>query len=564
MEKKIREFKTCIEYELGNGEHTFRCKGCNKDFPKSFNASRHANLCQKFQKEYVEDYEKFRNDITELYINKNLSIQEVSEILKISNNFKLDIVNKLDLRKSEELIKQNQFDKRKKTCLEKYGTEQYFGSKDAREKSKQTWIQKYGVDNPRKSEEVISKSKETCVNKYGVDHPLKSQEVKDKIKETNLKRYGVEYGLQLQEIKDKGYKTSLEKYGTRHPMQSEVVKNKVRQTNESRYGVKCPLQSEDVKTKIKETCMERYGVPYHCMTGKCIDAQGHIISKINHDFADYLSNEFNIDSEFEFHIGKFSYDIHILDTNILIEIDPTYTHNSTIGPIFGNNQRDPMDSNYHLMKTELARSNNYHCIHVFDWDDWTKIINLINTNKNRVYARNCKVKEVPVNECNVFLNSYHLQNTCRNQKVRYGLYNDDKLIQIMTFGKPRYNKNYQWELLRYCSDSDYEIIGGSSKLFKHFIDDNNPESIISYCDKSKFNGNVYRKLGFNFKYSTDSTPHWYNGDIHITDSLLRQRGFDQLFNTNYGKGTSNEELMIQNGFVKVYDCGQEVYEWNKI
>ena len=49
---------------------------------------------------------------------------------------------------------------------------------------------------------------------------------------------------------------------------------------------------------------------------------------------------------------------------------------------------------------------------------------------------------------------------------------------------------------------------------------------------------------------------------HITDNLLRQRGFDQLFDANFGKGTSNEELMQSFGFVEIYDCGQSRYEWH--
>ena len=66
--------------------------------------------------------------------------------------------------------------------------------------------------------------------------------------------------------------------------------------------------------------------------------------------------------------------------------------------------------------------------------------------------------------------------------------------------------------------------------------------------------------------------HWYyvgpakNGEgirLHITDNLLRQRGFDQLFHTSYGKGTSNEELMIARGYLPIYDCGQGVYIWRK-
>ena len=59
------------------------------------------------------------------------------------------------------------------------------------------------------------------------------------------------------------------------------------------------------------------------------------------------------------------------------------------------------------------------------------------------------------------------------------------------------------------------------------------------------------------------TCHWYNIKTgqHITDNLLRQRGFDQLFSTNYGKGTSNRELMLQHNFVEIYDCGQSTYVW---
>lgn len=132
----------------------------------------------------------------------------------------------------------------------------------------------------------------------------------------------------------------------------------------------------------------------------------------------------------------------------------------------------------------------------------------------------------------------------------------------MTFGKPRYNKNYQYELLR-LSSSDKQVTGGSGRLFKYFINNYNPKSIISYCDNSKFNGEVYKKLGFELKDYGKPTCHWFDGKNHITDNLLRQRGFDQLFGTNYGKGTSNRDLMIQAGYVEVYDCGQSVWTWNK-
>mgnify|MGYP007037140579 CR=1 FL=1 len=77
----------------------------------------------------------------------------------------------------------------------------------------------------------------------------------------------------------------------------------------------------------------------------------------------------------------------------------------------------------------------------------------------------------------------------------------------MTFGKPRYNKNYEYELIRYCSSKN--IVGGAEKLFNYFIKTYNPKSIISYCDWSKFNGDVYLKLGFIYK-SYSIGKHWYN------------------------------------------------------
>ena len=131
----------------------------------------------------------------------------------------------------------------------------------------------------------------------------------------------------------------------------------------------------------------------------------------------------------------------------------------------------------------------------------------------------------------------------------------------MTFGKPRYNKKYEYELIRFCSSD--KVVGGAEKLFKYFVNTYAPKSIISYCDLSKFTGKTYSKLGFTY-LQTSIGKHWYNTKTnqHITDNLLRQQGFDRLFKTNYGKGTSNEQLMLENGFVEIYDAGQATYIYN--
>ena len=243
--------------------------------------------------------------------------------------------------------------------------------------------------------------------------------------------------------------------------------------------------------------------------------------------------------------------------NTLVEIDPTYTHSCVVNKKgYGGK-----DKRYHILKTIVANKSGFNCVHIWDWDNWNKVINLL-LSKKIVYAKNCELKEVSKKECDKFLNFYHLQNTCNGQKVKYGLYYNNELVQIMTFGKPRYNKNYEWELLRLCSNKDYKIVGGSEKLFKKFIRHYNPQNIISYCDNSKFSGEVYKRLEMILLSKGSPSCNWSKGKEKITNNLLMQRGYDQLFNANYGKGTPNRNLMIQNGWVEVYDCGQSSYIWN--
>ena len=222
-----------------------------------------------------------------------------------------------------------------------------------------------------------------------------------------------------------------------------------------------------------------------------------------------------------------------------------------------------MPKTYHKEKTDCALRNGYRCVHVWDWDDVSKILDMLKS-KNTLYARNCELHEVDVKDCNVFCNTNHLQGSCKGMSVAVGLYKDGELVMIMSFGKPRYNHKYQYELLRMCTLSGCVVVGGAERLFKYFVDKYKPKNVISYCDRSKFTGDVYQRLGFTTSDKVSPSGHWYNERTHqhVTDNLLRQRGYDQLFGTHYGKGTSNEYLMVQTGWDCVYDCGQSVYTYD--
>lgn len=122
------------------------------------------------------------------------------------------------------------------------------------------------------------------------------------------------------------------------------------------------------REKCIKTCQEKYGVDYPCQTEKALE-RGNVISNTNKQFAQLLADA-GFDYDFEFTLEGFSYDIKV--NNILIEINPTYTHNS-----YFNHFGEVKSKGYHYSKTKVAIKHGFICICVWDWDNWQDIINLI-------------------------------------------------------------------------------------------------------------------------------------------------------------------------------------------
>ena len=330
--------------------------------------------------------------------------------------------------------------------------------------------------------------------------------------------------------------TCLEKYGYEHACQFPEIKEKIAQST-------------------RNTFLKKYQVENYWQLPDAKRSNGSKNSTYNLQFAELLRSN-NISYEAEKQVGGKYFDFCVRNT--LIEINPSPTHNTNWSPFASHG----IDLLYHKNKTDIANQNGFKCIHVFDWDDQNKIIKMLQDDKEIIAARKCEIFNVKKDDEIKFLEKNHLQGYVKS-KVCLGLSYQGKLVSLMSFGKPRYSNKYDYELLRYVSIA--KVIGGAERLFKNFINTYKPNSIVSYCDLSKFSGDLYRKLNFKLKCDPNPSRHWYNIEtkMHITDNLLRQRGFDQLFGTNYGKGTPNDLLMLDNGFVEIYDCGQATYVWRK-
>lgn len=208
-----------------------------------------------------------------------------------------------------------------------------------------------------------------------------------------------------------------------------------------------------------------------------------------------------------------------------------------------------------------------------DWweykTDIVKSILLVKADSPRIkkyYARKLKVKPVSGNDAKVFLKENHLQGYCP-ASLQYGLYDNDELIQIMTFMKARFTKDVKYELLRLATKKFCTVVGGTKRLWSHFLIDHENEenfSVVSYDDDSIFNGNVYKGLGFELRSRGDPGYCYYGYNkefplLRIHRSVFQKHKLAELFNIPKSEVDTEYETCIRHGLKKIIDCGQTVW-----
>lgn len=113
-------------------------------------------------------------------------------------------------------------------------------------------------------------------------------------------------------------------------------------------------------------------------------------------------------------------------------------------------------------------------------------------------------------------------------------------------------KQCSYELLIFCSKLNTSITGGPSKLFNYFIKNYEIDEIISYADRSYFDGALYEKLGFILENKTD--PNYY----YIVNNIRKNRfGYrkDILVSEGFDEKKTEDEIMRSRGIYKIYNAG---------
>ena len=446
------------------------------------------------------------------------------------------------------------------TNIERYGSDY---RKIQNTKSLQTKLKKYGSSSYNNKE----KYKQTCLERYGVDNPTKLESVRAKTMETNLKKYGAPYKILTKEYRDDLRKIIDKKLIEKHP---EIIQVKMGDKN-------LPIFTCECQDKACNLCSARifeiryymfYERKYIYKTEICPIKNPNNANKntrielfvrniLDSSYISYITNDRSV-------LGGKELDIYIPDYKLAIECNGVYWHRT------GNKSR--IEKTYHFDKWRECRDKGIQLLTLWEDQIFNKpeivrgiIKSRLGIHEHRIGARKCTLKEVSSKESDIFLKANHLQGSIIGS-IRLGLYYNDELVSIMVFGHKRRalgnkgDNKETYELYRYCNKIGWQIIGGVSRLFNHFLDSHPGCTIESFSSNDISIGDLYKKLGFEL-IDIQKGSYWYicknmNRYHRYTfrKNILVKEGFD-LNKTEF-------EITDEIGLMRIYDSGQQKWTYN--
>lgn len=254
-------------------------------------------------------------------------------------------------------------------------------------KKKQTCLQKYGSISPLGSKEIQNKAKQTCLQKYNTN-------ATGKIKNAHIKAANnTNFNLRNQ----KSQQTCLKKYGTRKKQFLDIWNTiqswqqyiiplfKLSDYNGKQriYKWKCTKCGNIFQSKIYCTNHLYYSlgknyryIPqcYNCFP----KSQDLGISKSEKELVDFCKQFYpNLIENNRSLIKPYELDILIPDIKLAIEFNGLYYHSLEANTNLG----------YHLMKTQMCQKQNYRLIHIWQ-HQWNINKSQIKENLKNIFENN--------------------------------------------------------------------------------------------------------------------------------------------------------------------------------
>jgi hypothetical protein len=424
---------------------------------------------------------------------------------------------------------------------------------------------------------------------------------KEKAKNTVIEKYGVTNTFLLPEV--------LEKMATNHPMRRPEVVDKIRQDCITEHGVNWHSKRPEVIEKTTNTVKEIYGVGNHSQLH-----YGDGVLSILTDY-DKMNKLFNSMS-----ITDIAKHLSISDTTVLkylrilnirqpTEILPekqikewlslqgfsdfektrTVLSNMQELDLYSPTEKIAVEycglywhsqryktTKYHRKKYIECKNLGIKLITIFE-DEWlnnrkiveNRLLHILGKNKTNIGARTLTIVEVDNGAAKQFFDKHHISGYTISSVQCAAIDKDGNIRSIMSFGKNRkFIKpaiDYEWEMIRFSTDGS-NIAGIAGKLFKYFIKNYDPTSVLSYADLRWGDGEYLKNIGFK-RYDDTPPNYWYfslkNAEFkRYHRFLFNKKAIMKKFSI-VDTNKSEYELAKESGLERIWDCGNAKWIWTK-
>jgi hypothetical protein len=244
-------------------------------------------------------------------------------------------------------------------------------------------------------------------------------------------------------------------------------------------------------------------------------------------------------------------DIYFPEQKLAIEFNGVYWHSEAV-----------ISKDRHLEKLERCLAKGVDLIQIFE-DEWDNTPNIVKSviatrldiYEAKVYEEQTALGVVEPSEAKGFYDTNHIQGFVDCQK-HYGLYYKNELVAMASYSEPRIiigKSPYDLELVRFCTKLNTQVAGGLGKLMMPVAD----KSIVSYCDRRLFSGNDYTNAGFKMTHASSPSYSYVKHKVRHSRFKFQKHKLQEILSI-YDKDLTEHQNMKNNGYLRIYDCGNFV------
>jgi len=273
-------------------------------------------------------------------------------------------------------------------------------------------------------------------------------------------------------------------------------------------------------------------------------------------------------------IDGYTIDIYLPDFNLAINYLNLFRSSDLYYP----------DTKHWVKQTDACKAKGVKLIQIFQ-DEWNDKKDLIKNKlkyavkgiNRKVFARKCYIEEITDSATKKeFLNENHNQGS-DHSCIALGLWypdesGEDILVAMMTWCRPRLalgskkdKTDVDYELSRYATQREFNVVGGFSKLFKYFERNYEWNKIVTYADRRWSDGNLYSTVGFKMDHVSDPSYFYVNPEEvkKYYRFGFRKQELRKKFPTIFDESLTEKQMCYMAGYRKLSDCGTFVFYYER-